>query len=76
MRILTEQNKGKRTDLLDGIKIFEDGGWSQVVPDPDEPLVHIYAEGVTPEDAGRLEHELRGAVEEIISAGEDSAPAP
>ena len=48
MRVVTERVKGKTVDTLDGIKIFENGGWAQVLPDPDEPLVHVYAEGKTP----------------------------
>ena len=51
MRVLTEQMKGKETDLLDGIKITEPHGWAQVVPDANEPLVHVYAEGETEEEA-------------------------
>ena len=47
MRILTERMKGKKVDTLDGIKVFEKRGWAQVLPDPDEPLVHVYAEGKT-----------------------------
>jgi phosphomannomutase len=37
-----------------------------VLPDPDEPLVHIYAEGKTKEDSLTLETELRELVEEIM----------
>jgi mannose-1-phosphate guanylyltransferase/phosphomannomutase len=69
MRILTERAKGKRVDVRDGLKVFEDGGWAQVLPDPDEPLVHVYAEGRTPEEGARLEEEYVGLVEEIV-AGE------
>ena len=71
MRVLTEQMKGKETDLLDGIKVIEERGWAQVLPDANEPLVHVYAEGDTEEEANRLEQELRGLVEEII-AGEEA----
>ncbi len=67
MRVLTEQMKGKEIDLLDGIKITEERGWAQVIPDADEPLVHVYAEGDTEEEAHRLEEELRRLVEEIIA---------
>jgi mannose-1-phosphate guanylyltransferase/phosphomannomutase len=74
MRILTERNKGKDVDLLDGIKILEDRGWAQVVPDANEPLVHIYAEGDTEEEASRLEQQLRDVVEEIIAGEEAAAP--
>jgi mannose-1-phosphate guanylyltransferase/phosphomannomutase len=73
MRILTERSKGKEVDLLDGIKILEERGWAQVVPDANEPVVHIYAEGDTEEEASRLERELREAVEEIIAEEEAAA---
>jgi mannose-1-phosphate guanylyltransferase/phosphomannomutase len=71
MRILSERLKGRRLDLMDGIKIFEDGGWAQVLPDPDEPLVHLYAEGDTKEDAERLEAEYLELVESIVAGGEE-----
>ena len=47
MRLLNEQLQGRTLDLLDGIKVFDDRGWAQVLPDPDEPIVHLYAEGDT-----------------------------
>jgi mannose-1-phosphate guanylyltransferase/phosphomannomutase len=71
MRILTERMKGKKVDTLDGIKIYEDRGWAQVLPDPDEPLVHVYAEGKTPEDAATLEEEFLKLVEELVAGTED-----
>jgi mannose-1-phosphate guanylyltransferase/phosphomannomutase len=66
MRVLTERLKGRETDLLDGIKVLEETGWAQVVPDPDWPVVHLYAEGDTPEEAERLQRELRELVEAVI----------
>jgi mannose-1-phosphate guanylyltransferase/phosphomannomutase len=71
MRILTERMKGKKIDTLDGIKVFEDRGWAQVLPDPDEPLVHVYAEGKTAEDAATLEEEFLKLVEEIVAGTDD-----
>jgi mannose-1-phosphate guanylyltransferase / phosphomannomutase len=71
MRVLTERLKGSDLDLMDGIKIWERGGWAQVLPDPDEPILHIYAEGETEEASYELEGELRGLVEEILQ--EDTA---
>jgi mannose-1-phosphate guanylyltransferase / phosphomannomutase len=75
MRVLTEQMKGRKVDTLDGIKVFEKRGWAQVLPDPDEPLVHVYAEGVTPADTESLEEEFRALVEEIVAASEDEPAA-
>jgi hypothetical protein len=42
-----------------------------VLPDPDEPLVHVYAEGRTPEDGAVLEEEYVGLVEEIVAGSDD-----
>ena len=75
MRVLTERMKGKKVDTLDGIKVFEKRGWAQVLPDPDEPLVHVYAEGTTPADTESLEKEFRALVEEIVAASEDELAA-
>jgi mannose-1-phosphate guanylyltransferase / phosphomannomutase len=74
MRVVTERVKGKRVDTLDGIKVFEERGWAQVLPDPDEPLVHVYAEGKTPEDADSLEAEFLALVEEVVSSDELASP--
>jgi len=65
MRVLNERLAGRHLDLTDGIKVFDDRGWAQVLPDPDEPLLHLYAEGETPEASEELVAELRGLVDEI-----------
>jgi mannose-1-phosphate guanylyltransferase / phosphomannomutase len=70
MRVITERMKGKKIDTLDGIKVFEKRGWAQVLPDPDEPLVHVYAEGKTAADAESLEAEFLALVEEVVAADE------
>src|SRR5207244_1306613 len=59
MRVLTERLRDRKLNLLDGIKILDRRGWSQVLPDPDEPVVHLYAEGKTREASKELEAELR-----------------
>ena len=66
MRVLNERLAGRDLDLTDGIKLFDERGWSQVLPDPDEPLVHLYAEGETIESSEELEREVRELVEEIM----------
>jgi mannose-1-phosphate guanylyltransferase/phosphomannomutase len=71
MRMLNERFADRDVDLLDGIKVFEERGWVQILPDPDEPLVHIYAEGRDAEATSELEREVRDLVEEIM-AGEES----
>jgi len=75
MRVLTERLKGRELDLTDGIKVFDERGWAEVLPDPDEPLIHIYAEGATEEASAELEAELHALVEEIMQGQESAAPA-
>jgi mannose-1-phosphate guanylyltransferase / phosphomannomutase len=75
MRVLTERLRDRDLDLLDGIKVFDKRGWAQILPDPDEPLVHIYAEGRTPEDSRALEAEYHNMVEEIMETESAAAPA-
>jgi mannose-1-phosphate guanylyltransferase/phosphomannomutase len=75
MRLLTERLRDRELNLLDGIKILDKRGWAQILPDPDEPLIHIYAEGATEEDSKALEAEYRGMVEEIMQAEGAAATA-
>ena len=75
MRILTERTKGMEVDVTDGIKVYDERGWAQVLPDPDEPLVHIYAEGKTPEGGASLESEFQALVEEIAGSDDDDTQA-
>jgi mannose-1-phosphate guanylyltransferase/phosphomannomutase len=70
MRLLNEQLASRRLDLLDGVKAFDDRGWVQVLPDPDEPVVHLYAEGATPELSEELAAEVTTAVEAIVQGEE------
>ncbi|MGH3003562.1 MAG: sugar phosphate nucleotidyltransferase [Gaiellaceae bacterium] len=72
MRVLNERFADASVDLRDGIKVFDDRGWVHVMPDPDEPLVHVYAEGETTAVSEELEAELHAMVEEVI-AGEEIA---
>ena len=73
MRLLNERLSGRDLDLTDGIKLISDHGWAQVLPDPDEPLLHLYAEGASEAESSKLELEVRELVEEIMQ-GESAQP--
>jgi mannose-1-phosphate guanylyltransferase/phosphomannomutase len=70
--VLTEQLKGRELDLTDGIKVLDERGWVEVLPDPDEPLVHVYAEGESEEVSKELGAELHALVDDVMS-GQESA---
>ena len=73
MRVLNERYADGEIDTTDGIKIFDARGWVQVLPDGDEPLIHLYAEGETPAESEELETELRTLVTEVIETEEIGA---
>ena len=73
MRLLNERLQGRELDTLDGLKATDERGWAQVLPDPDEPLLHLYAEGATEAVSDELATELRELVEEIMQG--DAAAA-
>jgi mannose-1-phosphate guanylyltransferase / phosphomannomutase len=70
MRLLNEQLATRRLDLMDGVKAFDERGWVQALPDPDEPVVHVYAEGETELLSEELANEVTAAVEAIVQGDE------
>jgi mannose-1-phosphate guanylyltransferase/phosphomannomutase len=75
MRVLNERYADGNVDVTDGIKIFDERGWVQVLPDADEPVIHLYAEGDTTESSEDLEGELRTLVTDVIEREEIGARA-
>ena len=65
MRSLVEQNKGRDIELVDGVKVFHDRGWALMLPDPEEPLTHIWAEGDSPSEARSLAQEYSRRVRQM-----------
>jgi mannose-1-phosphate guanylyltransferase/phosphomannomutase len=51
MRALVEGAAQRSLILVDGVKVVENGGWALVLPDPEEPVSHVWAEGETEEEA-------------------------
>ena len=54
----------------DGIRVEENGGWAQLVPDPDEPLFHIYAEGVDGDESASWRSATATLLEEVLRSAE------
>jgi mannose-1-phosphate guanylyltransferase / phosphomannomutase len=70
MRELSERVKDVRVEHADGIRVEENGGWAQLVPDPDEPLFHIYAEGVDGEESAQLAQRYRALLDDVLRSAE------
>ena len=65
MRSLVEQNKGRDVMLVDGVKVYHEHGWVLMLPDPEEPLTHIWAEGDTFAEARSLSQEYSRRIRQM-----------
>jgi mannose-1-phosphate guanylyltransferase / phosphomannomutase len=51
MRHLAETARGDRVDDTEGLKVFHGSGWALVIPDPEDPVTHVWAEGASEAEA-------------------------
>lgn len=63
MRLLNEQYKSRRAELIDGIKILLGEEWVLILPDPDQPRFRIYAESSSDAEANALADKYAHVVE-------------
>lgn len=66
MRSLMEVAKGRDVELVDGIKIRHESGWVLTLPDPEEPVTHIWAEGESEAEARRLAQEYARRIRQLV----------
>lgn len=65
MRSLVEQNKGRDIVLVDGVKIHHDQGWVLLLPDPEDPVTHIWAESDSIAGARSLSQEYARRIRQM-----------
>ena len=65
MREIVERAKGREVVLVDGVKIIYPDGWALVLPDPELPVTHVWAEGRSEPDARRLVAIHAGRIAEL-----------
>jgi mannose-1-phosphate guanylyltransferase / phosphomannomutase len=66
MRTLMEQSKDREVVLVDGVKVVHEGGWALALPDPEEPVTHIWAEGQSADSARRLAEEYARRIRQMV----------
>ncbi|MEZ5238159.1 MAG: hypothetical protein R2716_04210 [Microthrixaceae bacterium] len=66
MRTLVEQTQGRDVELIDGVKVNHDHGWVLVLPDPEEPTTHIWAEGDSAAEAKALTQEYARRLRQMM----------
>ena len=73
MREIVERSKGEELVLVDGVKIIRPEGWVLVLPDPELPSTHVWAEGDTEREARRLVAVQAGRIAEIATCSRPDA---
>jgi len=66
MRTLIERNNERPLVLVDGVKVLHDDGWALVLPDPDEPVTHVWAEGPSEGGARALAQEYARRMRQLL----------
>ena len=66
MRTLVERTKDRELVLVDGVKVIHDDGWALVLPDPEEPVTHVWAEAATDADARVLAQEYARRIRQML----------
>jgi mannose-1-phosphate guanylyltransferase/phosphomannomutase len=66
MRTLVERNQDRELVLVDGVKVIHDGGWALALPDPEEPITHLWAEAGTDPEARRLAQEYARRIRQLM----------
>ncbi|MGI9119690.1 MAG: sugar phosphate nucleotidyltransferase [Acidimicrobiales bacterium] len=65
MRTLVEE-VDRPVVLLDGVKVMYDDGWVLALPDPEEPLTHVWAEGASDDQANQRANELSERITTMV----------
>jgi mannose-1-phosphate guanylyltransferase / phosphomannomutase len=62
MRQMMDATKGRKVELTDGIKVYTPHGWALMLPDPVEPICHIYVEGDSEQQADTIAARYAGMI--------------
>lgn len=66
MRSLVEMSKDRDVQLIDGVRVLHDGGWALALPDPEEPVTHVWAEAATEVEAKNLAKEYARRIRQLL----------
>jgi mannose-1-phosphate guanylyltransferase / phosphomannomutase len=66
MRTVIEQAKDEEVVLVDGVKMVFEDGWVLVLPDPEDTVTHVWAEGASAGEARALVTEQAKKIRKLL----------
>ena len=66
MREVVERAQGDRVELIDGVKIYHGEDWVLVIPDHEQPVVHVWAESDSDAKTRALAGTQTGLVRNLV----------
>ncbi|OGB89159.1 hypothetical protein A2625_02430 [candidate division WOR-1 bacterium RIFCSPHIGHO2_01_FULL_53_15] len=54
LRSIVDSVADEEVDLTDGVKVFHGNDWALILPDPQRPIIHLYAEADSEKQAQKL----------------------
>ena len=66
MREMVERAGARDVVLVDGVKVLHPDGWALVLPDPEEALTHVWAEGESDQNARQLAQEYARRIRQVL----------
>jgi len=65
MRTLMEMSP-RDVELVDGVKVRSGSGWVLALPDPEDPITHVWAEAATTAEARQLGDEYARRIRDLV----------
>ncbi|MFA5889452.1 MAG: sugar phosphate nucleotidyltransferase [Actinomycetota bacterium] len=66
MRQVATEHRADRTDETEGLKLYHGSAWALVIPDPEDPVTHVWAEGTDEEASEILVDRYAALIEEAL----------
>ena len=66
MRSIVEAAAGRELITVDGVKVLHDDGWALVLPDPEDPVTHVWAEGPSDAEVRNLAQEYARQIRQLL----------
>jgi mannose-1-phosphate guanylyltransferase/phosphomannomutase len=69
MRLLIKESDGQNLNLMEGVKIYDSEAWALILPDAEQPILQIFAEGKNIRETRNILKRYTLMIENYIESG-------